>query len=62
LARVAGLRPFSVQAYITGSLLDWMREQVGEIAAERIVAATHFVAAPMRVVNNGGGYFFSFFW
>jgi hypothetical protein len=45
LVRVAGLRPFSVQAYITGSLLDWMRGQVGERAAERIVAATHFVAA-----------------
>lgn len=45
LVRVAGLRPFSVQSYITGSLLDWMRGQVGEHAAGRIVAATHFVAA-----------------
>jgi len=26
LSRVAGLRPFSVQAYIKSSLLDWMRE------------------------------------
>lgn len=45
LTRVAGLRPFSVQAYITDSLLGWMRGQVGEHAAERIVAATHFIAA-----------------
>lgn len=45
LVRVAGLSPFSVQSYITGSLLDWMRGQVGEHAAEHIVAATHFVAA-----------------
>ena len=45
LAQVARLRPFSVQAYITDRLLDWVRGQAGEHAAERIVAVTHFVAA-----------------
>ncbi len=48
LARVAGLRPFSVQVYITGSLLDWMREQNGEHVAERLVEATHFIAANLK--------------
>lgn len=48
LTRVAGLRPFSVQAYITGSLLDWMREQTGEHAAERLVEATRFIAANLK--------------
>lgn len=45
LSRVGGLRHFSVQAYITGSLFDWMRGQVGEGAAERIMEVTHFIAA-----------------
>ncbi|MEI7732645.1 MAG: DUF3883 domain-containing protein [Verrucomicrobiota bacterium] len=44
LSRVVGLRLFSVQAYITGSLLNWMCSQTGEHAAKRIVAATHFIA------------------
>lgn len=52
LERIAGLRPFSVQSYITGSLLDWMRGQVGEHSAERIVAATHFVAANLAKLHE----------
>jgi hypothetical protein len=48
LMRVAALRPFSVRAYIISSLLDWMRGQVGEHAAKRIVAATHFVATNLN--------------
>jgi hypothetical protein len=44
LKRVASLRPFSMQAYITGNLLDWMREQTGEQALERLVEATRFIA------------------
>ncbi len=45
LSQVAGLQPFSVQAYITASLLDWMREQTGDRGAERLVQATCFIAA-----------------
>jgi hypothetical protein len=48
LAQVAGLRPFSVQAYIIGSLLAWMREQTGEHAAQRLVEATHFIAVNLK--------------
>lgn len=49
LVRVADLHPFSVQAYIAGSLLDWMYEQVGDYAAPaRIVAATHFIAEKLQ--------------
>ena len=48
LTRVASLRSFSVQTYITGSLLDWMRKLTGEDATERLVLATHFVAANLK--------------
>lgn len=44
LTRVAGLRPFSVQSYITGSLLDWMRQQTGE----HLIEATRFIAANLK--------------
>ena len=44
LIRVAGMRPFSVQSYITGSLLDWMRGQTGE----RTIEATRFIAANLK--------------
>jgi hypothetical protein len=48
LTRVAALRSFSVQAYIAGSLLDWMCEQTGERAAERLVEATRFISANLK--------------
>src|SRR5207237_10750085 len=48
LSRVAGPRPFSVQAYIKSSLLDWMREQAGEHVSERLIEATHFVATNLK--------------
>jgi hypothetical protein len=41
LVKVAGMHPFSVQSYITSSLLDWMRQQTGE----HLVEATRFIAA-----------------
>ncbi len=44
LVRVAGLQPFSVQSYITDSLLEWMRDKVGEHTAESLVRVTRFIA------------------
>ncbi len=44
LAKVAGLRPFAIQSYITGRLLDWMRQQTGE----HLIQATRFIAANFK--------------
>ena len=52
LTQLAGLRAFSVQAYITDSLLNWMREQTGEHAAERLVEAARFVATNLNSLDK----------
>lgn len=52
LVRVAGLQPFSVQSYITDSLLEWMRGKVGEHTAERIVRVTRFIATNLANPNQ----------
>lgn len=52
LTQIAGLRAFSVQAYITDSLLNWMREQIGENAAERLVEATRFIATNLKHLDT----------
>ena len=48
LTRVAGLHPFSVQSYITSSLLDWMWQQTGE----HLVEATRFIAANLKHLDQ----------
>jgi hypothetical protein len=48
LAKVAGLRPFAVQSYITNRLLDWMRQQTGE----HLVEATRFIAANLKHLDT----------
>ena len=48
LIRVAGLRPFSVETYITGSLLNWMQGPIGQGATQYLVPATHFVATNLK--------------
>ncbi|MDB6066910.1 MAG: hypothetical protein JWR26_3118 [Pedosphaera sp.] len=44
LTKIACLRPFSVQSYITGKLLDWMHGQPGE----QLIEATRFIAANLK--------------
>lgn len=44
MAKVAGLRPFSIQSYITDKLLGWMRGQTGS----QLVSATRFIAANVK--------------
>jgi hypothetical protein len=44
LTRVACLRPCSIESYITGSLLDWMRRQTGE----QLIQATRFIAMNLK--------------
>jgi hypothetical protein len=48
VTRVADLRPFSVQSYIAGSLLDWMRQQTGE----HLITATRFIAANLEHLDT----------
>ena len=52
LVRVADLRPFSIQSYITSSLLDWMLSQDGEHAASRLLDATHFIATNLKHLDE----------
>ena len=49
---VAGLRRFSVQAYVAGSLLDWMLSLEGEQAASQIVVATRFIAYHLKSLDE----------
>ena len=49
---VAGLRPFSAQSYITGRLLEWMRGQTGEHAADRLIKATCFIAVNLKSLDD----------
>ncbi len=44
LIRVVGVQRFSVDAYITGHLLEWMRRQTGEHDRHRLIEASRFVA------------------
>lgn len=44
LTQVAGLRPFSVQSYVTGSLLGWMHGKTGE----QLIQATRFIAKNLK--------------
>ena len=53
LSETAGLRRFSVQAYVTASLLDWMLSLEGEQAASQIVAATRFIASHLKSLDEG---------
>ncbi len=48
LVKVAGLRPFAVQSYITNKLLDWMRQQTGE----HLIEATRFIAANLKHLDT----------
>ncbi len=52
LVRVADLRPFSIQSYITSSLIDWMLIQDGEQAASRLLDATRFIASNLKHLDG----------
>lgn len=48
MSRTLGIQRFSVDAYITGHLLDWMHRHTRGLAAGRCVEATLFIALNLK--------------